>query len=91
MTFFPLHFSGLQGYPRKYLDYSDINRLWNVVSSFGSFISIFSLFLFIYIVFDSFFSYRLVFFDDKVVCTPESSYSGYVFSHSYLSSFYYRV
>jgi len=91
LTFFPLHFRGLQGYPRKYLDYSDLNRIWNTVSSFGSLLSIFSLVLFVYIIFESFFSYRLVFFDDKVIYSLESTMSRYVFSHSYLSSIYYNV
>lgn len=91
LTFFPLHFSGLQGYPRKYFDYSDLNSFSNIVSSFGSFMSIFSLFLFIYMVLDSFYSFRLVFLDDKMSCSPESVTGGYVFSHSYVSSFYHRV
>ena len=36
LTSFPLHFSGLQGYPRKYIDYSDLMSLWNIISSFGA-------------------------------------------------------
>lgn len=87
LTFFPLHFAGLQGYPRKYLDYSDINNFWNILSSLGSFITIFSIFLFIYMLFESFFSFRRFFFDDKTGCLVEYSNSGYVFGHSYVSSF----
>ena len=47
LTFFPLHFSGIEGYARKVAEYSDSFSTSNLVSTLGSTLSIFSLFLFI--------------------------------------------
>lgn len=48
LTFFPQHFLGLAGMPRRIPDYPDAHALWNAVSTYGSCITICSLVIFLY-------------------------------------------
>ncbi len=46
ILFFPMHFLGLQGMPRRYPDYPDAYALWNHVATIGYFIMFASMVIF---------------------------------------------
>jgi cytochrome c oxidase subunit 1 len=54
ITFFPQHFLGAAGMPRRYPDYPAAFHGWNFVSSIGGFISGTSMLIFLYVVFRTF-------------------------------------
>ena len=58
LTFFPLHFSGLSGYARKYSENREVYSKWNFISTFGRTIRIFAMILFIVIIIEIFIRYR---------------------------------
>lgn len=53
LTFMPLHFLGLSGMPRRIVDFPDFFNGWNIVSTFGSYISLISLVCFIFLIYNT--------------------------------------
>jgi cytochrome c oxidase subunit 1 len=54
LTFFPMHFLGLSGMPRRYPDYPAAFAGWNYVSSIGAYISGLGFLVFLYVVYRTF-------------------------------------
>ena len=54
MTFFPMHFSGLSGMPRRIPDYPDAYAGWNMISSIGAWITIAGMAVFLYAMVQAF-------------------------------------
>jgi heme/copper-type cytochrome/quinol oxidase subunit 1 len=52
LTFFPMHFSGLAGMPRRITDYPDAFAGWNMISSLGSYVSGIATLVFLWMLFD---------------------------------------
>jgi cytochrome c oxidase subunit 1 len=54
LCFFPMHFLGLAGMPRRIPDFPDAYAQWNSIASFGTFVTITSSALFVYIIYVTF-------------------------------------
>lgn len=52
LTFFPQHFLGLNGIPRRYCDYPDGFTYWNTVSSLGRLVTVISIVFFVFIIWE---------------------------------------
>jgi cytochrome c oxidase subunit 1 len=74
LCFFPMHFLGLAGMPRRIPDYPDAFSAWNTIASLGSFVTMASTLFFAYVVFVTFTS------NQRVGYNPWRKYTNFNFA-----------
>nr|YP_007026317.1 cytochrome c oxidase subunit I [Hemipyrellia ligurriens]AFV08585.1 cytochrome c oxidase subunit I [Hemipyrellia ligurriens] len=83
LTFFPQHFLGLAGMPRRYSDYPDAYTTWNVISTIGSTISLLGILFFFFIIWESLVTQRQVLFPVQLNSSIEWLQNTPPAEHSY--------
>ena len=57
-VFFPMHFLGLAGMPRRYIDYPEALHGWNQVASYGAYLAGLGTIIFVIMIFEAFIRQR---------------------------------
>ncbi len=83
LTFFPQHFLGLAGIPRRYADYPDAYITWNVISSIGSLVSFVATLGFIVIIWEAIARCRPAIFSNHMSTSVEWQHEFPPAEHSY--------
>ena len=83
LTFFPIHFLGLRGIPRRYSDYPDYYTGWNLVARVGSIISIVAVLFLIFTIVEAFRSKRPILYNIYLSSSLEATHSFPPIEHSY--------
>uniref|UniRef100_UPI00315D83CC cytochrome c oxidase subunit I n=1 Tax=Parasipyloidea carinata TaxID=3126553 RepID=UPI00315D83CC len=83
LTFFPQHFLGLAGMPRRYSDYPDMFTSWNIISSMGALISTISMMMFIMILWESLITMRQTIFSSHMTSSLEWNHNLPPTEHTY--------
>jgi cytochrome c oxidase subunit 1 len=83
LTFFPQHFLGLNGMPRRYSDYPDAFTTWNIISSLGSMVSVVATLFLMFLLIESIRSNRILVFKTNVTTSMEFMHASPPLPHTY--------
>ena len=89
LTFFPMHFLGVAGMPRRIPDYPDAYFIFNKIASWGSYISALSSLFFFYVVYNAFTKGRFIFvFSKKFLCWFNTKWYKQIKNYKYYMIYY---
>ena len=91
LTFFPIHFLGLQGIPRRYRDYPDVFYFWNRIASAGSLLRIISILIFYLTIFFTILSNSIIIHFQSLSNSPEWKWGAPFSHHTYTQGVYINV